>query len=123
MECYDRILRANVKMLIFVLYSKMFQKMPMFRQFTVTLSNTIFGPQYLLGDSCTVFRPEHGSASRIALSSSVFEKIDFEKKCKFSNLNIFCAETVIVIRLLAASNYSMNLPEYNDISYCCIIII
>ena len=56
-------------------------------------SNTIFGPQYPLGDSCTVFRPEHGSASRVALLPSVFEKIAFDKNCKFSNQNIFCAET------------------------------
>ena len=58
-----------------------------------TLSNTIFYPQYLPGDSCIVFRPERESASRIALLPSVFEKIAFDKNCKFSNLNIFCAET------------------------------
>ena len=89
----------------------------------MTLSNAIFGPQYPLDDSCIVFRPERESASRIALSASVFEKIDFQKNCKFLILNIFCVNTVIVIRLLVASNYSMNTPEYNDISYYCIIII
>ena len=47
---------------------------------SVTLSNTIFGLQYPLSDSCRVFRPEHNSASRIVLSPSVFERIDFEKK-------------------------------------------
>ena len=35
MQCYDRILQANVKMLIFILYSRMSQNIPMFLQFTV----------------------------------------------------------------------------------------
>ena len=77
--------------------------------YLITLSNTIFSPQYPLGDSCIVFRPEHESESKFAVSPpSVFEKIEFEKKCKFLTLNIFCIEMVIVIRLLVASNYSMN---------------
>ena len=85
----------------------------------ITLSNMNFGPHYPLGKSCIVFRPERESASRIALSPSVFEKIEFEKNSNFLTLNIFCVETVIVIRLLIASNYSMNPPECNAIIYYC----
>ena len=49
------------------------------------MSNTIFGPQYPLGDPCRVYRPEHESANRLSPSPSVFEKLDFEENCKFSN--------------------------------------
>ena len=94
-----------------------------FKRITQSIQNETFFsvPQYPLGDSCRVYRPERESANGLSPSPSVFEKLDFEKSCKFSTLNIFCVETIIFIWLLLASNYSLNPPEYNDLSYYCIM--
>ena len=67
------------------------------------------------------FCSEHGIRKPfVAITLSSWET-PFWKNCKFSTLNIFCVETIIVIWLLVASNYSMNPPEYNDIRYYCIM--
>ena len=61
---------------------------------------------------------ENESANRLSQSPYVFEKFDFEKKknVNFQRWTFFEIKTVIIIRLLVPSNYSINPHGQNDIS-------
>ena len=64
-------------------------------------------PQYPLGDSCSVYRPEHESVNRLSPSPSVFEKLDFEKKLQIFNFE----------HLLCRNGNSYSVARYVKLFY------